>query len=233
MKTGRLGWLGIYSAVLVCALPLCSRAVLLGQIDNFQDGTSQNWITGHSSLGNISTGGPAGAGDRFAQYASTGTGGTDSRMVFFNNSQWLGNYVGAGITGIGIDVDNLGSSALSLRLAFFLDSSDGYVTTTPLALAAHSGWEHTTFSLNAANFTTIGSPGAFNTLLSNFSGQLRILSSTSPSLVGDVIAGTLGIDNVQAIPEPRTIMMVGLGILVVICLRRRRQLEYGVVDQPR
>jgi hypothetical protein len=217
----------------ILIIPLTARALTLGQIDDFQDGTSQNWGVGVGPVTNVASGGPAGAGDRYIQATSLGGSGPQSRMVILNSSQWLGDYVGAGITAIAMDLNNFSSQPLSMRLAFFVNSSSGYASTTPFSLAANSGWEHTSFSLNPADFTAIGSPGDFNTLLSNFNGQLRILSSTSPSLRGDSIAATLGVDNVQAIPESGTFVMVGVGMLILFGLRQQPRSENRVINQSR
>jgi len=208
-------------AFLFIAAPLTAHALTLGQIDNFQGGTALNWQTGHGPGSTVATGGPAGAGDQYLQVVSTGTGGTDSRLVIFNSTQWVGNYTGAGITTISMDLDNFSASPLSIRLALFVNAATGYSSTTPFTLAANSGWQHATFTLSAANFTAIGAPTAFNTLLSNFTGQLRILDSSAPSIKGDDIAATLGADNIQAIPEPSTIFMVGLGSSVLLFRRRK------------
>lgn len=234
MNDAKRGWLYLSWFTLgILAVPFTAHALTLGQIDDFQDGTAQDWRIGVGPISNIANGGPAGAGDHYIQYASLGGGGPQSRMVILNTSQWLGNYTAAGITAIAMDLNNLSSQSLSMRLAFFFDSSDGYVSTTPFSLSANSGWQHATFALNAANFTTIGSPGDFNTFLSDFDGQLRVLSSTSPSLLGDSIAATLGVDNVQAIPEPGTFVMAGIGILALIYLRRGQRSENRVINQPR
>jgi hypothetical protein len=217
-------------ALLLIAAPLTTSALTLGQIDNFADGTAQNWGTGTTPASNISDGGPGGSGDNYLQYTSSGLGGANSRMIVFNSSQWQGNYNSAGITEIAMDLNNFSSQTLSMRIAFFVNSSTGFVTTTPFSLAANSGWQHAVFALTAADFATIGSPGSFNTLLSNFTGQLRILDANSLSLLGDPVAATLGIDNVQAIPEPSTFRMAVFGILVVLFVVKivpRRRLPTG------
>jgi hypothetical protein len=214
--SGLLLWL----ALVFLAAPFAARALTLGQVDDFQDGTAQNWQTGIQLVGNIASGGPNGSGDRYIQYTSSGGGGVGSRMVIFNTSQWLGDYNSAGITGIEMDLDNFSSQPLSMRIAFFLNSFTGYVSTTPVPLAAGSGWQHVIFSLSAVNFTAIGSPGDFNTLLSNFNGQLRLLDSFAPSMQGDVIAATLGADNIQAIPEPTALALVGASLVALVCCGR-------------
>jgi hypothetical protein len=120
---------------------------------------------------------------------------------------------------------NFGAQPLSIRIAFRDTDGSGYSATTPFSLAADSQWHHTTFTLTAGSFTAIGSPSvSFNDLLTNFTGQLRILHSASPSLLGDPIAATLGIDNVQAVPEPSSLMMVGIALLGWLRCARARNL---------
>lgn len=200
-----------------------TRAVSLGQVDTFQDGTAQGWQTGLGPVANIATGGPAGAGDRYAQYTSSGSAGANSRMVIFNAAQWLGDYGGSGVTRVEMDLNNFSAPTLSIRLAFFLDAFTGYVSSAPFTLAGNSGWQHAGFDLVPGNFTAIGSPGDFPTLLSNFNGQLRILSAASPSLMGDTVAATVGYDNIQAVPEPGTLtLVVGAALLAQYLYRTPR-----------
>jgi hypothetical protein len=219
-------------SLLLAAAPLTTNALTLGQIDDFEDGTTQNWGTGVGPASNISNGGPNGSGDNYLQYASFGGFGANGRMIVFNSSQWQGNFNSAGITGIAMDLNNFSSRALSMRIAFFVNSGTGFVTTTPFSLGANSGWQHVTFALTAANFTTIGSPGSFNALLSNFTGQLRILDSSSPSLLGDSVSATLGIDNVQAIPEPSTFLMVGVGFLLLFSATQTMPRQHLATQRP-
>jgi GNAT superfamily N-acetyltransferase len=63
--------------------------------------------------------------------------------------------------------------------------------------------------------------------LTNFTGQLRILDSSSPAVEGDPIAAVLGVDNVQAVPEPSTFVLVGTALLAAAeDEARRRGLPY-------
>src|SRR5438128_1719277 len=99
-------------ALFLTLAPLTVNALTLGQVDDFQDGTTDGWTTGHSTPANMATGGPSGAGDRFMQVVSTGGFGADSKLVVFNPSQWLGNYTGAGITGVAMYLANFGTQTL-------------------------------------------------------------------------------------------------------------------------
>ena len=212
-------------AVLLIATPLTVNALSLGQIDGFQDGTTQGWGVGAGTQpSNIPSNGPAGATDHYLQYTSNGGGGTDSKLIIFNQSQWQGNYTNAGITGISLELKNFGSSTLSMRLAFFVNRTTGFSATTPFSLPADGNWHQAFFALTSANFTPIGSPGTFNSLLGNFTGQFRILDSASPAIEGDAIASTIGVDDIQAIPEPSTFKLVSVALLALM--------GYGLVKTP-
>jgi hypothetical protein len=203
----------------------------LGQIDNFQDGTTNGWHTGGGTQpSNIANGGPTGSGDKYMQVISTGGGGPDSKLVVLNTSQWLGDYTDAGITGITLELANFGAQPLSMRLAFFISKPVGYAATTPFSLPADSNWHQAFFPLTASAFTAVGSPGvSFNNMLTNFTGQLRILDSAAPAVEGDPIAATLGVDDITAVPEPSAFAMVVAALVAVVCLRRglARQVATG------
>ena len=110
------------TAALIFAVPVSALSV--GQIDTFQDGTTQGWhVGGGPNLPEafppvIPDGGPNGSGDQFLQVESTGGAGPGSRLSVLNTSQWAGNYVAASITAIAMDVRNFGPEDLSLRLLF-------------------------------------------------------------------------------------------------------------------
>jgi len=208
-------------ALLLVALSRPAKALTLGQVDNFQDGTVNGWGTGATQPNNIPNGGPAGAGDQYMQVVSLGGGGPDSKLIVFNTSQWLGNYTAAGITGISMELANFGTQPLSMRLAFFISKPNGYSATTPFSLPADSNWHQAFFPLDAADFTVVGSPGiSFNNMLANFTGQLRILDSPTPAVEGTSITATLGVDDITAVPEPSAFAMVFGTLVVFICLRR-------------
>ena len=178
----------------------------LGQIDTFADGTTDGWTIGRSSSPfapqNVSTGGPAGASDAFLNMTSSGTGGPGSKAIIFNQSQWAGDYLSAGITEIDMDLKNLGSSSLTMRIALDqFKGGPGYETVNGFSVPADGAWHHATFKIDSADLTPLESPPSLNTVLSNVS-EVRVLSAASPSLDGDLIASSIGIDNVQAVPEP-------------------------------
>jgi len=193
----------------------------LGQTDTFQDGTTDGWQTGRSgSPRNVSTGGPAGAADAFLEMTSTGTGGPGSKAIIFNHAQWAGNYTSAGVTEIDMDLKNLGTTPLHMRLAFNqFGGGPGYETINAVALPTGSGWQHAIFRIGSADLTPLESPPSLATVLSNVA-EVRILSAASPSLDGDIIATAIGIDNIKAVPEP----MSGCVLVAAAPLLLRRRL---------
>lgn len=203
-------------------------ALVVGQTDDFQDGTTQGWRSGvvnPNPPSNVATGGPLGAGDRYLQIVSTGGVGPGSKLIAFNTAQWAGDYLAAGVTGITMDLKNLGSSPLSMRIGLMsstLQGSPGYVTSTAFPLPVDGNWHHAVFGLSAADLTGINAPPALSTILSG-TAELRILHSAGPALNGDNIVGSVGVDNIAAVPEPATLLLISGGLLGVLRRRRSRR----------
>ena len=228
---------------LMCLLqPGTVRAITVGQIDNFEDGTLQGWQMGSanvtsSHMTNFTDGGPGGPGDNFLQVVSHEVeefGG--NRLTFFNKVQWTGDYLSAGITAIAFDVNNFSSSeALNLRLAInggFLDSSFNvigglFATTASVSLDSGSGWTHVVFSLAPTDLTAVsGRSGATgNNVLETLANvtELRLLNSVNPDWTGLPVTATLGIDNISAVvPLPPAALLFGSGLLGLGMKARRR-----------
>ncbi len=82
---------------LLC-LPGLAGAFPLGLVDDFEDGTTQNWVV--ALLGvphpappvNFANGGPDGDGDNYLRLTSIGGAAAGSRLVIINEDQWAGDY---------------------------------------------------------------------------------------------------------------------------------------------
>jgi len=231
------------AALLLYSLPSPAGAISSGQVDDFQDATLQGWNSGGQG-GNPNPNPPlvgpicgpgGGCGPSLDHYAIlTGNGsppapppaGAGRAVVASNALQWSGDYLGAGVTSIQLDVNNLGTTDLILRLSMLsLDPSGGtFSLTNGIPLPAHgtgeAGWTRVVFDISADSWTAVAGPGGgfmgmdIATTLSNVAA-LRIVSSAAPSFQGDSQAGQLGIDNISAVPEPGTLWLVlaGLGCL--------------------
>lgn len=222
--------------ILICftgILPVSPvAAVSLGQIDTFEDGTTQNWLVG--LLGaphpapplNIPSGGPAGVDDNFLLLTALGGFGPGSRLNVLNLSQWAGNYLAAGVTTLLMDVNNFGVTDLYLRLQL-ADPVSGPPTnlafsSDPIIVLPGSGWQRVKFPLTPSALTA--GMGTIPAALTQAT-ELRIYHSfaaTFPSPVSPIEAVTtqLGVDNITAAPLPATLVLFGTG-LAVLAWRRR------------
>ncbi|MFO0811099.1 MAG: hypothetical protein U0746_20915 [Gemmataceae bacterium] len=230
MRVG-LGVRAVLVALALMALPAIGWAqISFNQIDTFETGSTLNWGNGQGTAAvTVSAGGPLGSNDHFLSI-SPGPGG---RLIAFNRAQWVGNYNAAGVNAIEMDVINPSSTQIALRVAFKVDVtsfSAGYSLTSAIVLPpAQTTWQHVVVSLADANFTPISSPTVPLTTLLGSPAEMRILSSAVPSLNGDAIAATLGVDNIRAffqpVPEPTSalgIAVCGTGAAAVFRRRWRR-----------
>ncbi|PYL17079.1 MAG: hypothetical protein DMF46_01255, partial [Verrucomicrobia bacterium] len=112
----------------------------------------------------------------------------------------------------------------SIRIAFKQDTSfgaPGYLSAAFL-LAPDSAWHHALFSITAGSMIPIGSPEPFNTFFTH-PAELRIINEVgATNLTGDAIAAQLGVDNIRAIPEPATWILLSLAISIAFILRKRQ-----------
>ncbi|MEO0688557.1 MAG: hypothetical protein AAFY76_26695, partial [Cyanobacteria bacterium J06649_11] len=136
---------------LMLASSLSFGQISLNLVDDFEGFTTENWTKGSNSNipnQNISTDGPNGTDDNFLRIESTGGSGPDSKLVSFNNAQWQGDYIDAGVTFISMDVRNSGSNTIFLRLAFQGPASNSlWSSTNPIAVIPGEGWKKIVFPI--------------------------------------------------------------------------------------
>ncbi len=204
--------------VLFAAMTTPAGAVTLGQIDDFQDGTTQGWGSGVISPVppvNLADSGPTGVGDHSLLITSLGGGGPGSRFVAFNTVQWAGDFLTAGVERITLDVNNLGAGTLNVRVA--LEGTGGrFVSTLSVPVLSGSGWQNIELSLLAADLSSAGGFDV-NATLSAVT-QLRVISAVSPTFEGDPIATQGLMDNVIAGPVPVLVPALPVGALVALAI---------------
>src|SRR3954470_18423743 len=177
------GWV-VASVVTLLALASpghCLGAIVFGQLDDFQDGSTRGWNEGFSSLNppeNVATGGPRGEGDKFLRNVSSGGFGAGSKQVMFNQEQWAGDYATAGVTRITGWAANEGSTTLHLRVGMMTSSSQ-FASTQAINLPADGVWRRVSFDLTDSSLTRLVGTQTVGAALASVS-ELRILSAQSP-----------------------------------------------------
>jgi hypothetical protein len=215
-------------------LPSTARATpILGQVNNFEDGTTQGWLINLLNMSpppaealpvNVPTGGPAGAEDNYLRLTSVGGNGPGGRLVALNLTPlWTGNYLTSGVNAISMDVNNVGTTDLSLRLYLenpMMGPPTDEAITSAVFLAAGSGWRPVTFLIDPANLIVLS--GNATTLLSNVT-SLRIYNGPTASFPGPGVPAQLGVDNIgaTAVPEPASMLLLGIGLAGIGMTKRR------------
>lgn len=122
-------------------------------------------------------------------------------MLVYNDSRWAGNFTG--VPSIAMDMINLGTTNLIMRLSFRDTAgmgTSGFVTNDSITLLPGSGWQSISFDLSdLIAIETGASPVVYMASIA----QMRILHAPSPdNVLGVNVSGTLGVDNIAAVPEP-------------------------------
>jgi hypothetical protein len=217
--------------ILVALAPAPGWSLSIGQQDTFEDGTTAGWLVAllgapsSSPPVNVPDGGPAGAGDNFLLLTSRGGSRAGSRLTAINVTQWAGDFVAAGISGIAMDLRNLGLTDLSLRL-LFADPTTGppqnlAFSTIAFLLPAGGGWTPALFPIGPGDLTVgVGSVTAalHNTI------ELRLYHSLAAAFPGDPIVASLGVDNITATtPEPASAVLLGSGLVALYSWQKTRR----------
>ncbi|MEQ1822986.1 MAG: PEP-CTERM sorting domain-containing protein [Fimbriimonadaceae bacterium] len=190
------------------------RAVVFGQLDTFASGL-ENWAGSSPALG---LGGPAGGSDQYLRLQSGP--GFAPKMAARNQVQWTGNFAGAGVSAVTLNVANFGTSVIELRVALFAVGGLEYTSTTSTSIAADGQWRSISFSLAQSALTSVGANTNYAALMAGVTNFQFRNNPGAPSGSGTQpnFTGIMGLDNVRAVPEPSTVLALGFGGLM---LRRR------------
>ncbi len=195
----------ILPAVLICLACFGAAAhpvlaISPGQVDDFQDGTTQNWFVGgpHPFPPENMPGGPGGDSDRFLLLTAIGNDGPGSRLAVANGLQWAGDYSGAGVARIGMYLRNFSDVDLYIRLLLANPmggpSTDAAITDASM-VPAGSDWTYAEFSVAAEDLIVL--LGDVDVLLGNVT-ELRIFHNPNPLYPPDPVLARLGVDQIQA-----------------------------------
>jgi len=191
--------------VIVGAGALCVAAASHGQVsatnhDDFQDGTTQNWLNGGMATDpvNVPTGGPAGAGDAYCQSSGTGIPGPGGNPSMFNDTQWTGDYLAEGIVAITADIANFGPNEVDMRIVLHGPVTQRYTSTVSQTVPPDGVWRTYEFSILEKDLTsTVTRDGWQVTVENAVRLQFRNQSGT-PTSGGTPVLATVGYDNIRA-----------------------------------
>ena len=205
--------LGTFSVLLLSIEP--AAALSLGLISDFEDGTLQGWAPPKANTANVA-GGPVGS-TRFLE-VSPGP----PRLSAFNAG--LGTTIDAAVTDILIDMQRpAGQSALEMRMVLFGPGGGNRWTFTVAQVVPGDGvWRTYSCSVLQADLTQVQGAGTYTDLTNNFNRLMFRWDAGGPSPGGTPGAsGTIGFDNITAVPEPGTGALLAMGLGLAGLLRRR------------
>ncbi|MGI8924007.1 MAG: hypothetical protein ACR2HJ_08230 [Fimbriimonadales bacterium] len=175
---------------------LCLPAlpIVLGQVDDFEDGTLQNW-EGGSDPTNIPDGGSSGAGDNYLQISAGRKGGI--HLGTFNLVQWSGSYTDAGVKVLEFYLRNEGKTTLSMRIVLF-NGTTRFTSTLATILPPDNRWRRVAFPLRESDLTRVSGTGTYEQTMAFASRLLIRHDAGDPSTGGEAIIGQLGLDDITA-----------------------------------
>lgn len=206
------------SALLLCSMTVSATVILPGMMDDFENGTTDSWVRGPLGGSNLAPINLANVDEsnrylKVQSYGGEPNQEAGSRMVFFNENQWAGDYSAIGSISISMKAESLTEESLYMRLAIYDMATSGvysrYVSSDAQQLKADGEWHIITLSLLAEDLTRFRGEESATDVLTNVS-HLRILSSQD-NISGwgvDKISATLSLDNITAVSIPETVSQV-------------------------
>jgi len=198
---------------------MSEAAISLSSVDDFSS-TSEGWFIGGAGVqparnaGNGEDGNPG-----FLSHFSDGGGSQGKWLMLNTQSDWTGNYGGAGVSAITFAAEVTAGSNLGIRIGF--DGPGGWFYSAVQTVDA--GWNQYTFNLTAGLFTYATGSGGSANFADTMSNVTRFEIFGGPGSVtwrsgGDLLqagnsTATLSIDSIQAVPEPASLALVLLGLM--------------------
>ena len=213
-------FIAIVAWIITFASPAVAE-ITVGHIDDFQDGTTQDWRIGQPAPfpKNVADSGPQGAGDHALFTTNTQMGSrhllvvlNEDNQQFPGDANWEGDWTTAGVTQVSFDIRNpgstLGASDLTMRLGIAgpdgaSSFGDVYITDAQI-VPPDNTWHSLTFDVRASDFIAVGSGEDVNRALADVT-QFRIFSNPEEVFIADGAPNEFYLDNIRAIGPPATL----------------------------
>jgi hypothetical protein len=203
----------LLTAAVIGAVAAAANATPVpNQVNTFSGGNNGGWVNGDRTGDPpiVTTGGPAGTGDAFLRVTANGGGGAGSRLITLNESTaWTGNFATAGVNAVSMDLKNFGTSPLAMRLCLEESGGTWYISNPAFTLAADNAWHSATFNLTAGGFSLANGGTPFATGMTRIR-EVRVLDNPSIDFRGAAVSASFGLDNVRAVPEPGTLLVIAV-----------------------
>ncbi|MEO7454153.1 MAG: hypothetical protein ABIV13_05255 [Fimbriimonadales bacterium] len=175
-------------------------AITLGQIDTFEDGTIMDWNGDQGTPpANVVTGGPRGVDDNYIRVFS-GIGGAMHNSMY-NQFQWTGDWLAAGVNVVEVHVKNDGPDAVNLRAVWHGQLMARWTSTKAVAIPADGVWYKVAFPCRESDLTKVlvGQGGeTYSQVMSDVERFMIRHDSGPPSSGGSPVEATVGYDNIEA-----------------------------------
>tara|TARA_B110001454_G_C12406037_1_gene303059 strand:+ start:37 stop:492 length:456 start_codon:yes stop_codon:yes gene_type:complete len=149
-------------------------------------------------------------------------------MAMFNDLQWTGNYIESGISAIRLEAGTFGPDTINLRLAF--NGAGGWFTTDAVPITnndpGNPQWQTLIFSIMPGDLAHVAQGnGSYAETMSNVT-RMEIYSGGNTLSAGSLIRGeainsSLLLDQIQAIPEPSSIVLLMITAFAALARRKR------------
>lgn len=196
-------------------LQVANGDLVQGVISDFQDGTVQGWDGG--TVTNIADSGPLGVGDHSLQLANGGGG----RFAMFNLG--VNGTISPTVSAITSDILRpTGEGAADIRLVMFDTSGTRWTSTIATNISDNGLWGTYTFSILESDLTRVLGGGSYTDLLGNLERIMFRHDPGTPSPGGSPLNGTMNFDNISAVPEPSSILVLVSVLAIGYSSRRHR-----------
>ncbi|MCG8450931.1 MAG: PEP-CTERM sorting domain-containing protein [Pirellulales bacterium] len=205
-------------------LPPVASAVTVPFIENFTNDVADWADAGNFPLTFVATGGPGGGGYASTDFAfSSGGGAGGSSAVLFRGQDefgtsgssggaFIGNWMANGVSNLTAFVRHNAPVPVSFFTRFSRPFNFPGATAVQFAPVLPNTWTQLSFDINALNPQFVSFEGTdFATVFSNV-GHLQLGVSIPTGFESNPTSFTFDLDQVQIIPEPSSLCLLGLAL---------------------
>lgn len=175
---------------------VATQAIVLGQIDDFQNGTLNNWRGGFPGPEVVPDDGPQGVADQYMRQMADAI--SPPHLAVTNDVQWAGDYITEGVNVLQVHLRNEGKTELEIRATLTSSTTNRWTSTKAFMLPPDGRWYKANFPLRESDLTRTAGTQSYATFMSFVPTLLFRHDSGTPSHQPEPVVGTMGLDNITA-----------------------------------